>query len=546
MESSDVTNFINTSLINNCYSLREPGGIKGIGATDKETTANASIIGYAEECTVTNTFAIGANRAIGKVKDMNPASGNNYYVCDSTTYIGGPRDEEKEIETSDYEMRATTEQMKSGQLAYWLNTLHTNELPAGYLNEIHPDWKLALRPWRQNLTGKDIDSSPNFDQTHDAVRIADITTLTHIADAEELATFAQRVNDGDQFACAVLDDDITLSGNWTPIGHNEHSKHFRGIFDGQGHTISGLNVEMNKEEDGAGLFGAVHSNAVIRNVTVDSTSEITNNGIGGAAGIVGLVYTKWMWSDVIIENCANYASVNANKHAGGILGRVMTGENNGPSVNVHINNCYSMGTITAEHGNSALLCGYTKNHAHVSNSWSGGKLMNGQNKEIWPYSIENDENHPVAECLVGYGTKFDLHSCYIVNPDNNVEQYKKYKDKYPLQAGVEIISDASVSSGELTYTLNKGVVDGSQRWYQTVTGEHKDANPVLTKLKDGTNMVFRYGVEDAFRYANSCCEDIRAVILGGTTLIASPFTDIDLSGDTSVGDLLKFINAARK
>lgn len=484
-ECGGIVGWGSSLTINNCYSLREAGGINNIKKTKKGET-NASIIGYAKDCLITNNFAIGANRVIGKVEDMKPASGNNYYVCDSTTikgttYVGGgnaglagggPGEYiivDFEIESSDYEMRATTKQMMSGQLAYWLNNLHTNEAPTRWFNEEHPDKQLALRPWRQNLTGEK-DSIPTYDQTHDAVRIADITTLTHITNAEGLAAYAQRVNDGDQFACAVLDNDITLSGKWTPIGHNDDHKHFRGIFDGQGHTISGLKVEMNKEEDGAGLFGAVHNNAVIRNVTVDSTSVVTNNGIGGAAGIVGLVYTKWIWSDMIIEHCGNYASVNADKHAGGILGRVMTGANNGPSVNVHINQCYNMGTITAENGNSGLLCGYTKDHAHVSNSWSGGQLRNGENKGIWPYSIENDDNHPVAECLVGFNKKFDLHNCYIVNPKDNVDQYEKFKAQYPLQAGVTIVSDEDVANGNLTLMLNGNTNDASKSytWQQNL------------------------------------------------------------------------------
>ncbi len=509
-------------VINNCYSVRKPGGITHIKNVEKLET-NAAIIGSAEGCTITNNYAICSYRAIGKVKDMNPASGNNYYVSDSEV-----------DETSDYEMRATTEQMNSGQLAYWLNTLHTNELSASYFNALHPEWNLASRPWRQNLTGKDIDSSPTFDQTHDAVRIADITTLTHITDAEGLKAYAQRVNNGDQFACAVLDDDIALSGKWTPIGHNDHSKHFRGIFDGQGHTISGLNVEMNKAEDGAGLFGAVHSNAVILNVTVDDTSVVTNTSDGGAAGIVGLVYTKWMWSDMIIENCASYASVNANKHAGGILGRIMTGENNGPSVNVHIKNCYNMGTITAKSGNSGLLCGYTKNHAHVSNCWSAGQLRTST-EDVKPYDDSHGQGH--AEFFVGYWDKLDIRNCFVVEKCANVDG----TGNLTSQDGVEDHTAAFLTNGELCYKLNNGVVDGSQRWYQTVGA---DDCPVRTKLTDGTNIVFRYkDAKGITRYGNTSREEIADTILGITAFDDHRITDINQSGDVDVADVM-LLNAA--
>lgn len=545
VECGGIVGWGSSLTINNCYSIREPGGIKNIKDADKEYETIASIIGYAEGCTITNNFAIGANRAIGKVKDMDPASGNNYFVCDSTTIkvkrTRTSTDGENvwtemvnvKIKTSDYEMQATTEQMMSGQLAYWLNTLHTNEFPTRYFNEIHPEWKLALRPWHQNLTGE-VDTVPAFDQTHDAVRIADITTLTHITDATGLKAFAQRVNNGDQFACAVLDDDIALSGNWTPIGHNDHSKHFRGIFDGQGHTISGLNVEMNKAEDGAGLFGAVHSNAVILNVTVDDTSVVTNTSDGGAAGIVGLFTTGWMWSDMIIENCASYASVNANKHAGGILGRIMTGENNGPSVNVHIKNCYNMGTITAKSGNSGLLCGYTKNHAHVSNCWSAGQLRTST-EDVKPYDDSHGQGH--AEFFVGYWDKLDISNCFVVEKSANVDG----TGMLTSQDGVEDHTAAFLTNGELCYKLNNGVVDGSQRWYQTVGA---DDYPVRTKLTDGTNIVFRYkDARGITRYGNTSREEIADTILGITAFDDHRITDINQSGDVDVADVM-LLNAA--
>jgi len=73
-----------------------------------------------------------------------------------------------------------------------------------------------------------------------------------------------------------LAGDITLNGNWKPIG--TAGSPFTGHFDGDGHTISGLNISittdlifgnMVQDSEHAGLFGYAQ-NAVIENVTLDA------------------------------------------------------------------------------------------------------------------------------------------------------------------------------------------------------------------------------------------------------------------------------------
>ena len=65
--------------------------------------------------------------------------------------------------------------------------------------------------------------------------------------------------------------DITLTGTFAPIGGNSSSntKCFKGTYDGGGHTISGLQVEVtssNVSSASAGLFSAVKENGLVRNV----------------------------------------------------------------------------------------------------------------------------------------------------------------------------------------------------------------------------------------------------------------------------------------
>ena len=85
----------------------------------------------------------------------------------------------------------------------------------------------------------------------------------------------------------MLCSDIDLGGEeWTPIGKN-YSSAFKGSFDGQGHTVSGLSITGSASSN-TGLFGYVDS-ATIENVTVQGSISLTGNGSSsyGAGGIAG-------------------------------------------------------------------------------------------------------------------------------------------------------------------------------------------------------------------------------------------------------------------
>ena len=407
------------------------------------------IIGEATEgCKVTNCLCTMKYPIMGVAKDMNTASGNNF------TLKAGDNEWEKGVSEA---------LLKSGLVAYWLNNGAENRLN-------------GVKPWRQN-TAYDKDNYPVLDTLYNEVTVADITTLTHITDAAGLTAFAEKVNKGDQFACAVLDDDIVVPEDtpWEPIGWSESK--FRGVFDGQGHSISGLyNGDYNFSLDGAGLFGTVHAGAVIRNVTVKD-SKITNLADNGAAGIVGCVGIEgWRWGNVIIENCASYANVYAGRHGGGILGRVLTKTDNDPGVHVFVENCNNGGTITTLLGNSGLLCGYTKHNAYIRNCWSAGELRHDVKDgkgTCCPYDSENSKkNEP--EYLVGYRNKIDIQDCYIANANNNIDDYKEGK----MQDGVTGIYGDWLVNGKLAYLLNGSTNDVTKSliWQQNLG---TDFSPVL-------------------------------------------------------------------
>lgn len=346
----------------------------------------------------------------------------------------------------------TIDLVNSGVLAYWMNQ-HVEVWDSDY-----------VLPWRQDLSG-DSDMLPGFDSAYEVVDYDYLIRSTPaITRVYELEQFAAKVNTGHNPGIAVLGADITVPDEIVhePIGNRAHP--FMGIFDGQGHTVGSLKVDISSDEEGAGLFGVVTINTTIRNVHVDGFSDIVNHKDAGAAAIVGLVNPGNLDGDVIIEKCSSNAYVTANKHAGGILGRVMTGADD-PVVRVFVSNCCNHGAITADNGNSGLICGYTKNNGNIFNCWSDGYLWISQGHTTWPYSIENPKNE--GEFLVGYDKDLNIRNCYLINPANKIHRYSEY----PVQSGVEVRTSSFEASGELAYVLNGNTNDLSSSliWEQNLS-----------------------------------------------------------------------------
>lgn len=143
--------------------------------------------------------------------------------------------------------------------------------------------------------------------------------------AAELAGLAKLVNDGTNFSGKTikLAKDIDLGDKeWTPIGNGNNSFAFSGTFDGDGYTISGLNVP---DTNAPGLFGCIFGtvqNLIVKgNVTVGDNADGGNYGEGG--GVVcdnnGTVWNCGFYGSVIDET--NYLDVGG--IAGGGSGKVL-------------------------------------------------------------------------------------------------------------------------------------------------------------------------------------------------------------------------------
>ena len=145
-----------------------------------------------------------------------------------------------------------------------------------------------------------------------------------IDNAGQLFWFAQQVNvKGNREIKGVLTADIDLEDKpWTPIGETgENNNNFRGVFDGQGRTIRGLNVEGS--ENGVGFFGEVRTGTV-KNFTIFG-NVVVNTEVNYVGGVIGSICGLNGENDLerngaVIQNITSFVNVTAKAHGIGMIG----------------------------------------------------------------------------------------------------------------------------------------------------------------------------------------------------------------------------------
>lgn len=254
-----------------------------------------------------------------------------------------------------------------------------------------------------------------------------------ISNSYELAWFRDEVNKGNYTLNARLTENINLGGHpWTAISKDTDGKFatgYKGTFDGNSKTISGLNpaneaIPNHKGEpvlQSAGLFGCVYTGAVVKNLTVEGELQagkyaggITAVLAGGTiqncvnrvaitlkegvtdgyaiGGITGYLYNYTDKSSHIV-GCRNEAAIDIGaygRNIGGIVGSGSYGagiENCGNSGaitskdstggimgsgSVPITACYNTGTITAAGDDIGGIAGYTSQE--IKNCYNTGAV----------------------------------------------------------------------------------------------------------------------------------------------------------------------------
>ena len=201
-------------------------------------------------------------------------------------------------------------------------------------------------------------------------------------------------------------------GNLNATGYSPYTV-FRGHFDGCGHRISNIYVNM---PGYAGLFGYAgeRSNealAVIENVYV-TNGFIKGSDCGGIAGYA---------SGAVISHCWNGASIEGSS-VGGIVGSHATS----------VQNCYNLGDlngtyvggIVGQFGSEVVEC---YNKGNITASSSGGGIMGVSSRAtinncyntgaVFVEGEQQAQVYPVAGGLVGifaYGSPYVLTNSYSI------------------------------------------------------------------------------------------------------------------------------------
>jgi len=178
----------------------------------------------------------------------------------------------------------------------------------------------------------------------------------------------------------VLTQDITLSGEWIPIGTKEAP--YMGTFDGKGHAIKGLTITT--KADNLGFFSFIGSTATVKNVSFTGAKVLGNKQAAIVAGQA---------ENATISNVYVSGYVTGRDHVGTIVGDAR-GDANVDADGTNISNCVSTaaafssdnqaggiagwtnlgmfeynvayGAVTAPNGGAAGICSMIDNNGHAS------------------------------------------------------------------------------------------------------------------------------------------------------------------------------------
>ena len=285
----------------------------------------------------------------------------------------------------------------------------------------------------------------------------------------------------------TLTADITLTGEWTPIG-TDYKNSYTGTFDGGNHTISGLTVK--ESDENAGLFGYIGKdggtvkNVVLENVQI--TSDYQYGYVGGVAG----------YSRGNIENCSVSGSVSSRCTAGGVVGQQFGGS---------ITLCGSSATVKGT-GEVGGVAGKTDNSATLTACYATGNVTFERASTI----------NTFAGGVVGYNGGGTLTACYATGSVTGSGSGTIYV------GGVT----GDNSSGTLTACYHAtGTVSGPDGATGGVTGRNYTSlgAPVITACYWGSN-------------PNTGIGENQAGTTDGTTQVDSNWTDAMKAMNTALSD----------
>ncbi len=467
----------------NCYNT---GAVIGTGWYIGGVCGIVNNGGTIQNCYSTGTVGGSSDSSVGGVCGMNNRSGtisNCYFDSSKCDKNAVGLNNNGTVEKTEGK---TTTQFESGEVAYllnnsvsdgtqkWYQTIGTDGAPV--LDNTHGTVYYGYSDC--NGSERIYTNDPLYDTTehsfvngfctkcgeYEAAELID--GVYQIKNAGNLYWFAALVNgtltDGtaqNLSANAVLVNDITVNTGvlnadgtlasdtsgfrvWTPIVGNSYPDYYAGTFDGQNHTVSGLyfnDSSVNK----IGLFGILGTSGKVYNVGVVDSYFCGYQLVGG---VCGAKYGA-------VENCYSASTVIGMDSVGGVCGNNFYGD---------IKNCYNTGAVIGTRYYIGGVCGIL-NDGKIENCYSTGTVSGSSEPSVG--GVCGLSFDTITNCY------FDSSKCEKIAVGRNKGTVEKTEGKTAEQ----------FASGEVAYLLNRGVTNGTQKWYQTI-GE--DSLPTLNNTRD--------------------------------------------------------------
>lgn len=165
-----------------------------------------------------------------------------------------------------------------------------------------------------------------------------------VTTADGLKNVAKLVNEeGKTDINITLDTDLTLTGEWTPIG--TESQPYTGTFNGKDKTITGLTVNQ-EGTNYVGLIGYLGSGGKVQNVTL---TDVSVTGYWYVGGVVGAN------DKGTVTACTASGSISGSSRVGGVVG-YNGGTMTGCTVSGSVSGDSSVGGVVGWNGGTVTAC----------------------------------------------------------------------------------------------------------------------------------------------------------------------------------------------
>jgi len=288
--------------------------------------------------------------------------------------------------------------------------------------------------------------------------------ITEVKTLKGLAFLAKDVYNGYDYVnqAISLSNDLVLgnSDNWEPIGHRAYAgdccdsdKPFKGIFNGQGHTVANLHTDYGYQD--AGLFGYVVGG------TINNLFVIKGNDMEAAENLGGLV--GYLHGGTV-SNCEAAVSLTGGSSTivGGLVGKADN------TATIHsvcaMPTISGGGTVGGIVGDLASGCSLKNS---FSNTASGTPGLVGTNA-----GTVNNCYVRTTTSFIGSGTA--VTNCYALGSASG--DYTATQTPYLYKHNDNLVVGADAS---LLATLNAGRESGHTEWTRTMASPINDDYPIL-------------------------------------------------------------------